>query len=162
MGMNEDVLGYVDSKSVAQLARDMIDIPSPVGGERALAEYLAGRFKSAGLRTEMQEVEPNRFNVFGRLEGTGGGPTLLYAGHLDSAYGGDYLEVEYDRPRDLYARDVVRGTKVNPKYVSLDTEKVEGTLSLDTPAGAIKYIGVGAPDLWWSDPAKAAKAGQAK
>ena len=62
----------------------------PVGGERALCEeYLAARFKAAGLRTEMQEVEPNRYNVFGRMEGTGGGPTLLYAGHLDSAYGGD-------------------------------------------------------------------------
>jgi acetylornithine deacetylase len=89
MSMNDDVLGYVDEQSVARLARDMIDIPSPVGGERALAEYLAARFKAAGLRTEMQEVEPNRYNVFGRMEGTGGGPTLLYAGHLDSAYGGD-------------------------------------------------------------------------
>jgi acetylornithine deacetylase/succinyl-diaminopimelate desuccinylase-like protein len=89
MSMSDDVLGYVDEQSVARLARDMIDIPSPVGGERALAEYLAARFKAAGLRTEMQEVEPNRYNVFGRMEGTGGGPTLLYAGHLDSAYGGD-------------------------------------------------------------------------
>jgi acetylornithine deacetylase len=87
--MSEDVLSFVDEKGVAALARDMIDIPSPVGGERAVAEYLAGRFKAVGLRTELQEVEPNRFNVFGRLEGTGGGPTLLYAGHLDSAYGGD-------------------------------------------------------------------------
>jgi microcin C transport system substrate-binding protein len=30
------------------------------------------------------------------------------------------------------------------------------------PAKLPKYIGVGAPDLWWSDPAKTAKAGQAK
>jgi microcin C transport system substrate-binding protein len=30
------------------------------------------------------------------------------------------------------------------------------------PAKLPKYIGVGAPDLWWSDPAKMAKAGQAK
>ena len=37
----------------------------------------------------MQEVEPDRYNVFGRLEGTGGGPTLMYAGHLDTTYGGD-------------------------------------------------------------------------
>jgi hypothetical protein len=69
---------------------------------------------------------------------------FAYPRVLDSAYDGDYLEVEYSRPRDLYARDVERGTKVDPKYVSLDTQKVEGTFSLDTPAGAIKYIGVGA------------------
>jgi microcin C transport system substrate-binding protein len=30
------------------------------------------------------------------------------------------------------------------------------------PAKLPKYAGVGVPDLWWSDPAKAAKAGQAK
>ncbi len=30
------------------------------------------------------------------------------------------------------------------------------------PAKLPKYVGVGVPDLWWSDPAKAAKAGQAK
>jgi len=69
---------------------------------------------------------------------------FAYPRILDRAYDGDYLEVEYNRPRDLYARDIVRGTKVNPKYVSLDTEKVEGTFSLDTPAGPMKYIGVGA------------------
>ena len=38
---------------------------------------------------------------------------------------GDYLEVEYDRPRDLDARDTVRGERVDPKYVSLDTDAVQ-------------------------------------
>lgn len=69
---------------------------------------------------------------------------FAYPRILDRAYDGDYLEVEYNRPRDLYARDVERGTKVNPKYVSLDTQKVEGTFTLDTPAGKMTYIGVGA------------------
>lgn len=63
---------------------------------------------------------------------------------LDSQYDGDYLEVEYSRPRDLYARDVERGTRVDPKYVSLDTQAVEGPFTLDTGVGAVKYIGVGA------------------
>jgi hypothetical protein len=71
---------------------------------------------------------------------------FAYPRILDSAYDGDYLEVEYNRPRDLYARDVERGTRVDPKYVSLDTKEVEGTFTLQTPAGAIKYIGVGATD----------------
>ncbi len=63
---------------------------------------------------------------------------------LDTQFDGDYLEVEYSRPRDLYARDVERGAKVDPKYVSLDTQAVEGTFTLDTDAGPVKYIGVGA------------------
>lgn len=89
MTIADDALGLVDEAAATQLARDMIDIHSPVGGERALAEYLAARLGAAGLRVEMREVEPNRFNVMGRLAGSGGGPALLYAGHLDSAYGGD-------------------------------------------------------------------------
>jgi acetylornithine deacetylase/succinyl-diaminopimelate desuccinylase-like protein len=89
MSIAEDALALIDPASITQLARDMIDIHSPVGGEAALAQYLAARLCAAGLRVETREVEPNRFNVLGRLEGSGGGPSLLYAGHLDSAYGGD-------------------------------------------------------------------------
>ena len=85
----EDAMAYVDEEAIAKLTMEMIDIPSPMGCEAALAEYLASRFRAAGLKTKMQEVEPGRFNVFGCLEGTGGGATMMYCGHLDSTYGGD-------------------------------------------------------------------------
>ncbi len=88
MRMIDDAMAHIDEKVMAQLTMEMIDIPSPMGGERGLAEYLTDRFRTVGLRTSLQEVEPNRFNVFGLLEGTGGGPRLMYAGHLDTTYGG--------------------------------------------------------------------------
>jgi hypothetical protein len=66
-----------------------------------------------------------------------------YANILDTQYGGDFLLVEYDRPRDLYARDVEVGTKVDPKYVSLDTEAVESELTLDVGGHTITYTAVG-------------------
>ena len=89
MSMVEDAMAFVDEDAIAQLTMEMVDIPSPQGGEKALAEYLADRFRAAGLVTWMQEVEQDRYNVFGRLEGTGDGPTLMYCGHLDTTYGGD-------------------------------------------------------------------------
>ncbi len=89
MSMVEDAMAFVDEEEIAQLTMEMVDIPSPQGGEKALAEYLADRFRAAGLATSMQEVEPERYNVYGRLEGTGDGPTLMYCGHLDTTYGGD-------------------------------------------------------------------------
>ena len=89
MAMLEDALAHVDPKIVGELTADLINIPSPMGGERAVAEYLADRFRATGLRTWMQEVEPERFNVYGVWEGTGGGPTLMYCGHLDTTFGGD-------------------------------------------------------------------------
>jgi acetylornithine deacetylase len=89
MSIVEDALAYVDEHAMAELTMEMIDIPSPMGGEKALAQYLEGRFRSAGLETRMQEVESDRYNVFGYLRGTGDGATLMYAGHLDTTYGGD-------------------------------------------------------------------------
>ena len=67
-----------------------------------------------------------------------------YPNILDSQYGGDYLLVEYNRPRDLYARDAVVGTRVNPQYVSLATDAVQSELQLPVGARTMKYIGVGA------------------
>jgi len=85
----EDALAHIDKAALTSLVTEMIDIPSPMGGEEALARYLEGRFRAAGLKTRLQEVEPGRFNVYGLLEGTGGGANLMYAGHLDTTYGGD-------------------------------------------------------------------------
>ena len=69
----KEALAYIDQESLTSLLTEMIDIPSPVGGERELALYLDDRFRKAGLTTRLQEVEPDRFNVYGLLEGTGGG-----------------------------------------------------------------------------------------
>ena len=44
MSAFNDAMAHVDGEAVAKLTMEMIDIPSPVGGEKALAEYLAGRF----------------------------------------------------------------------------------------------------------------------
>lgn len=85
----EDALAHVSVDAVASLTTDMVNIPSPVGSEAELARYLEDRFRKVGMRAWTQEVEPGRHNVFGLIEGSGGGPRLLYAGHLDSAYKGD-------------------------------------------------------------------------
>src|SRR5690349_4996269 len=69
---------------------------------------------------------------------------FAYQKILETGYGGDFLKVEYDRPRDLYTRDVEDGLKVDPKYVSLDTEAVQADLELTIGGTTIKYVGVGA------------------
>jgi Alpha/beta hydrolase family len=62
---------------------------------------------------------------------------------LDSAYDGAYREVEYDRPRDLYARDTVRGERVDPKYVSLIPDTALADLSVRLGRRTIRYYAVG-------------------
>lgn len=85
----EDALAHVDRAEIVALTRKLIDIPSPVGEEAALAKYIAERLSAVGLSTRLQEVEPGRLNVTAVLEGSGGGAGLLFGSHLDTTYRGD-------------------------------------------------------------------------
>jgi acetylornithine deacetylase len=44
---------------------------------------------SAGLRTELQPIGDERLNAIGKLEGAGGGKSLMFNGHLDTSFGGE-------------------------------------------------------------------------
>ena len=59
-------------------------VRAAVAGEAAVAELTAGWLRAWGLSVEMSEVAAGRWNVVGRLEGDGVGPTLLLNGHLDT------------------------------------------------------------------------------
>jgi hypothetical protein len=63
---------------------------------------------------------------------------------IDSQFDGDYLRVEYLKKRDIEERDEIPEQRVRRKYISLDTRKVEEDLVLDTAAGKISTIAVGA------------------
>jgi acetylornithine deacetylase/succinyl-diaminopimelate desuccinylase family protein len=82
--MVEKLLAHLDDAYTLRVLREMIHIPSVVGQERELAEYLQGELEALGLECEMQEVEPGRPNVYGRLEGDGPGKRLNFCGHTDT------------------------------------------------------------------------------
>ena len=44
--------------------------------------------ESIGLQTQWQQVEDGRANVLGTWAGAGGGPTLMFNGHIDTSYSG--------------------------------------------------------------------------
>ena len=87
--LNDRVAAAVD----ASLARDvlvrLVDTPSPTGHEMAIAQVLAEIFREYGLETRLQNIYDERYNVVGRMFGSGGGPTLLFSGHLDTSVRGD-------------------------------------------------------------------------
>ncbi|QFZ21158.1 M20/M25/M40 family metallo-hydrolase [Saccharothrix syringae] len=61
------------------LLRQMVDIPSPSGGEAALAAYLAEVLPDFGFDSHIDEVG----NVIGR-RGDPSGPTIILIGHMDT------------------------------------------------------------------------------
>ncbi len=85
----EAALAALKKENLIEVTRDIIDIPSREGSEKGVADYLIDRFHRKGLQVITQEVEPDRYNVIAVLKGTGGGPTLMYCGHMDTPWAGD-------------------------------------------------------------------------
>lgn len=81
----QDVLKRIDDAELKEMMLDVVNIPSLTGDEEALGEYLARCFLDLGMEVELQEVEPTRQNVLARWRGTGGGPTVMLLGHMDTA-----------------------------------------------------------------------------
>jgi len=82
-------LAAIDAKRVLDLEQRSIRTPSSTFEEGNIADLYADYMSDIGLEVEMQQVthpfDPKRKSrqPIGRLEGTGGGPTLLINGHMD-------------------------------------------------------------------------------
>jgi acetylornithine deacetylase len=78
----------VDPARLVATASAFVDISSPTGSEEQMARAVRDELEAMGLQVSWQEVEAGRPNVVGRLEGTGGGPSLMFNGHMDTSYSG--------------------------------------------------------------------------
>ncbi|MCZ7590443.1 MAG: M20/M25/M40 family metallo-hydrolase [Gaiella sp.] len=78
----------VNRERLVATAVDLVSISSPTGFEQPVGEYVREVFRSLGLQVLWQEVEEGRPNVVGTLEGTGGGKSLMFNGHMDTSYSG--------------------------------------------------------------------------
>jgi acetylornithine deacetylase len=79
---------HVDEARLVATASSFVDISSPTGSEQLMAECMRDTLEETGLEVSWHEVEDGRPNVVGRLEGTGGGPSLMFNGHMDTSYSG--------------------------------------------------------------------------
>ncbi len=82
--MFHDLPTNLDDGYTLRVLKEMISIPSVVGQEKALAEYLFSELKALGLECELHEVEPGRPNVYARLRGDAPGKRLHFNGHTDT------------------------------------------------------------------------------
>jgi acetylornithine deacetylase len=78
----------VDRERLVDWASKAIAIPSFTGSEEAMAVFMADTFEELGLQVQWQQVEEGRANVLGTLGGAGGGPSLMFNGHVDTSYSG--------------------------------------------------------------------------
>jgi acetylornithine deacetylase/succinyl-diaminopimelate desuccinylase-like protein len=78
----------VDRDRLVEWASRAIATPSFTGDEQAMAELMRDTFEELGLHVQWQQVEDGRANVLGIRPGTGGGPSLMLNGHMDTSYSG--------------------------------------------------------------------------
>ncbi|HEX4746177.1 MAG TPA: M20/M25/M40 family metallo-hydrolase [Gaiellaceae bacterium] len=78
----------IDRDRLVDWASQAIGVPSFTGSEEAMAELMRDTFLGMGLQVQWQQVEDGRANVLGTRLGAGGGPSLMFNGHLDTSYSG--------------------------------------------------------------------------
>jgi acetylornithine deacetylase len=78
----------IDRDRLVEWAGRAIGTPSFTGDEQAMAELMRETFVDMGLRVQWQQVEDGRPNVLGIREGSGGGRSLMFNGHMDTSYSG--------------------------------------------------------------------------
>jgi acetylornithine deacetylase len=79
------LLGAVDAAHATALLQRAVAVPSVTGDELAFAALVAAELRAAGAdEVELAQPQPGRPVVWSRTRGTGGGPTLLLVGHLDT------------------------------------------------------------------------------
>jgi acetylornithine deacetylase len=78
----------IDRERLVDFASRAIGTPSFTGDEQAMAELMRSEFADMRLAVQWQQVEEGRANVLGIRAGAGGGPSLMFNGHMDTSYSG--------------------------------------------------------------------------
>lgn len=133
----------------------LIDVPSPTGGERPLAEWIASRLAAAGIDASPQVIDDQQANAVGLLEGPEDGPSLLLYAPLDTFTTGDpALDLPWAAPTmrdDMLPRasvhdDLVTGLAAgNPKgHVAAVMVAMEAMARSGLPVAGDVVAGFGA------------------
>ena len=78
----------IDRDRLVETASAMIDVHSFTGDEAKMADLMVDLLDGMRLQVQRQEVEEGRANALGTWAGAGGGPSLMFNGHMDTSYSG--------------------------------------------------------------------------
>src|SRR5438552_1046733 len=92
-----------------------------VGGEGEVSRFMAGLYEGLGCAVDLFAVEPGRENAVGVMKGSGGGPSLIFNGHVDVVPPGD----------------PAAWTSGDPFSGRIDSDRVWGRGSTDMKGGVV-------------------------
>ncbi|HLH22540.1 MAG TPA: M20/M25/M40 family metallo-hydrolase [Chloroflexota bacterium] len=135
------VLAYIDRDELAQLACDIVSIPSPTGQEKGVAEHLLAWSQAHGMKAVRQEVEVDRPNAVGIVKGQGNGLSLMFNGHMDTSFTGTDEDLRMVAQVEPEAE--LRGSIADGKVRGLGISNMKGGVAAFFMAGkALRASGV--------------------
>ncbi len=89
--IKKQVLASIREEDMIQLSRQLVQIPSETGSEKKVSEFCQAQLRAMGLevRALCAPGAPDRPNVVALWRGAGGGPKVMFSGHLDTVGPGD-------------------------------------------------------------------------
>jgi acetylornithine deacetylase/succinyl-diaminopimelate desuccinylase-like protein len=84
MSIVDDVVARIDRQALIDFALELSNIDSTVTHEADVAARLYQWMQSEGFQARKVGLLADRYNVMGRLEGSGGGYSLLFNSHMDT------------------------------------------------------------------------------
>jgi acetylornithine deacetylase/succinyl-diaminopimelate desuccinylase-like protein len=84
----ESLLARITREECGQLTKELCDIPSPTGAERELGEFILNWYERHEIKPIRQEIDANRINAVGVIDGAGKGASLQINGHMDTSFTG--------------------------------------------------------------------------
>ena len=136
-----EVIKHIYREELAQLTKELVDIPSPTGSEKAIGEFILDWFARHGIKTVRQQISPERVNAVGIIEGGANGVSLMINGHMDTSYTG----TEEDRMfcRVLEPESDLKGAVRDGKVFGLGASNMKSGLAAFMVAGkAIRESGL--------------------
>jgi acetylornithine deacetylase/succinyl-diaminopimelate desuccinylase-like protein len=135
------IVAQIDSNELAQLACDLVNIPSATGQEKAIAEFILSWYKAKGIKPIRQDVEVDRPNAVGILKGNGSGLSLGFNGHMDTSFTGTQEDLRM--VADVEPDSELKGSIRDGKVCGLGISNMKGGIAAFMMAGnALKKSGV--------------------
>jgi len=109
----DDVIGRIDPQEVVDLALALGNIDSPTGSEGAAGQFVHDWLTEHGFRPRKYALAEDRFNVAARIEGSGGGYSLIFNAHLDTTLRPDAVWSARNPEDPLYHSAWIDGTDIH-------------------------------------------------
>ena len=136
-----EVIKRIHREELAQLTKELVDIPSPTGSEKAIGEFIIDWFVRHGIKTVRQQIGPERVNAVGIIEGGANGVSLMINGHMDTSYTGTAEDAMFCRA--LEPDSDLKGAVRDGKVFGLGASNMKSGLAAFMVAGkAIRESGL--------------------